>query len=103
MSGGAMQHNVTGMNEEYEYVSIRHETSMVINAGAPIIGESVSAIDDPAWPYEDEDLEVNKNPTIKFLSIENCKQHKSLTMYISSLFEFVRLPICQLFCVKWSV
>lgn len=23
-----------------------------------LIGSNVSAIDDPAWPYEDEDLEV---------------------------------------------
>lgn len=54
MSGGAMQHNATGLNDDYEYVP----SSMVINNGGTHIGESVSAIDDPAWPYEDEDLEV---------------------------------------------
>lgn len=50
-----MQHNTNGLPDEYEYVP----SSIVINAsGAPMIGESVSAIEDPAWPYEDEDLEV---------------------------------------------
>lgn len=63
MSGGAMQHNATGFNDEYEYVP----SSAVINAGAPIIGESVSAIDDPAWPYEDEDLEVRIEELTLFL------------------------------------
>lgn len=101
MSGGAMQHNATGLNDEYDFVSIRHETSMVINAGAPIIGESVSAIDDPAWPYEDEDLEVNTVflkyiLTLNLLSSSNHSRNPFP-------FSFVRLPICQLFCVKWSV
>lgn len=53
--GSAKQHNLNGLNDDYEYVP----SSMVMTAGGPIIGESVSAIDDPAWPYEDEDLEVN--------------------------------------------
>lgn len=59
-----MQHNLNGLNDEYEYVP----SSMVINAtGAPIIGESVSAIDDPAWPYEDEDLEVRISLVCSFM------------------------------------
>lgn len=61
MSGGAMQHNTNGLADEYEYVP----SSIVINAsGTPIIGESVSAIEDPAWPYEDEDLEVCLEPIL---------------------------------------
>lgn len=53
MSGGAMQHNANGLTDDYEYVP-----ASMVNAGGPMIGESVSAIEDPAWPYEDEDLEV---------------------------------------------
>lgn len=56
MSGGAMHHNANGLADEYEYVP----SSIVINAsGTPMIGESISAIEDPSWPYDDENLEVS--------------------------------------------
>lgn len=41
-----------GMNEDYDCL-----TSGMTN-GQQMLGDSISAIDDPAWPYEDEDLEV---------------------------------------------
>lgn len=62
----AQKHMNDGLNDEYEYMP----SSMVMSTGAPIV-ESVSAIDDPAWPYEDEDLEVK----ITFLCF-------SLTIYL---------------------
>lgn len=52
-SPNAMQHMANcivdnGLNEEYDCIS------------QPMLNEGVSAMDDPSWPYEDEELEVNK-------------------------------------------
>lgn len=54
----AMQHNINGVPEEYEYMP----STMVMGSGIPIIGENVSGLDDPAWPYEVDDLDVNEMP-----------------------------------------
>lgn len=46
--------------------------SMMVSTGggtSQMINDSVSAIEDPAWPYEDEDLEVNISHEIQFAHI----------------------------------
>lgn len=61
--------NSAGFNDDYEYVPSIHMDS-VVNRGddcyqsAPMIGETISAMDDPAWPYEDENLEVADLPFV---------------------------------------
>lgn len=61
--------NAAGFNDDYEYVPAMHIDS-VVNRGddcyqsAPMIGETISAMDDPAWPYEDENLEVADLPFV---------------------------------------
>lgn len=52
----AMQHNINGVPEEYEYMP------STIVMGMPIGGENVSGLDDSAWPYEVDDLDVNEMP-----------------------------------------
>lgn len=53
LSGGsAMQHLSTignGLGDGYD---------CMLSDGQQLLADRVSAIDDPAWPYEDEDLEV---------------------------------------------
>lgn len=94
MSGSAMQHNASGLNDGYEYIP----SSMVINTGGTqMIGESVSAIDDPAWPYEDEDLEVM---ILKEKPFCDCLFRKITKC--SRIISF-RLLIYRSFCVKWLV
>lgn len=55
-----MQHNLNGVPEEYEYMP----SSMVMGGGIPIIGENGSALDDPAWPYEVEELDASELPYV---------------------------------------
>lgn len=50
-SPSAMQHMTNGvmgngLNEDYDCIPQQ------------MLGENISALDDPTWPYEDEDLEV---------------------------------------------
>lgn len=61
--------NATGFNDDYEYVPSMNLESMVNPSDdcyqpTPMIGETISAMDDPAWPYEDEDLEVADLPFV---------------------------------------
>lgn len=50
----AMQHHINGVSDEYEYMS----SSIVMGSGIPIGGDHISGLDDPAWPYEVDELDV---------------------------------------------
>ncbi|CAD7094029.1 unnamed protein product [Hermetia illucens] len=52
-----VSHLINGVHEDFECLPSSNTTA------API-GGSVSATDDPAWPYEDEDLEVADLPVV---------------------------------------
>lgn len=61
--------NAAGFNDDYEYVPSMHMDSLVNRSNdcyqsTPMIGETISAMDDPAWPYEDENLEVADLPFV---------------------------------------
>lgn len=60
-----------------------------------MINESVSAIEDPAWPYEDEDLEVRTSHRMPAVSI-----HSILLTWHLSMLPVHRSPICRSFYVQ---
>lgn len=69
-SPSAMQHMTNGvmgngLNEDYDCIPQQ------------MLGESVSALDDPTWPYEDEDLEVIKNVVKCIRSLNHVKSRKA--------------------------
>lgn len=104
MSGisSAVQHNTNGgLNDDYEYMP----SSMVMSNGPQIIGDSVSALDDPTWPFEDEDLEV-----IFLLDFFVSFHFYIFFCFLFSVFRFFvvvniyyikRLLICRLFYEQW--
>lgn len=51
-----VSHLISGGHEDFDCVSS--------NVAATPLGTNVSAIDDPSWPYEDEDLEVADLPVV---------------------------------------
>lgn len=74
--------------------------SMMMSTGggtAQLINDSVSAIEDPAWPYEDEDLEVK----LPFRKKKKKKCSFQFTHLLGSASLFYRWPICQLSYAQW--
>lgn len=54
----AMQHHINGVSEEYEYMS----SSIVMGSGIPIVGDNITGLDESAWPYEVDELDVPEMP-----------------------------------------